>query len=206
MDQHLLAEAKKDTESAKEGIVSAKTKAAEVEKEASGVKLENEDMTEEVTKKEENDKQALQAEVLSDKAKLATAKQAHTDLASEVAAAEQSVKSDEQAIADLRKKVVNEQRAFLNAHQTAAAVSESMAGKKAALAQLDPSPVTDKTPGKAGVPEQGFEGQAVSHVDMETITEDWGSEYGPEMKGKLPHKHKSFATSAALLLVALLAQ
>ena len=31
--------------------------------------------------------------------------------------------------------------------------------------------VTDKTPGKAGVPEQGFEGQAVSHKDMETITE-----------------------------------
>merc|ERR1719482_2044117 len=102
MDQNLLAEANKDTESVKEGIASAKTKA------------------EEVTKKEENDKQALQAEVLSDKAKLATAKQAHTDLASEVAAAEQSVKSDEQAIADLRKKVVNEQRAFLNAHQTAA--------------------------------------------------------------------------------------
>ena len=37
------------------------------------VKLENEDMTEEVTKKEENDKQALQAEVLSWRARKALA-------------------------------------------------------------------------------------------------------------------------------------
>lgn len=207
MDQNLLKEATKDKESATEGIASAKSKAAELEKEVAGVKLENENMGVLVTKKEENDKEELQAEVLADKAKLATEKQAHEDLVGEVAAAQQSTKSEEESNKVLRKKVVNEQRAFLNAHQAAAAVSESMASKKgAALAQLDPSPVTDKTPGDGGVPEQGFEGQAVAHKDMETITEDWGAEYGAEMKGKLHLAHKSFATSAALLLVAVLAQ
>jgi len=204
MDQNLLAEARKDTESATAGVASAKSKAAEVEKEVEGVKQENDQMGVLVTKKEENDKEMLQAEVLSDKAKLATAKQAHEDLAGEVKATEEKVKADEASVKGLRAKVVNEQRAFLNAHQAAASVSESMAGKPAALAQLDPSPVTDKTPGKDGVPEQGFEGQAVAHKDMETITEDWGAEYGAEMKGKMHLAHKSFATSAALLLVAVL--
>ena len=60
-----------------------------------------------------------------------------------------------------------------------------------ALVQLDPSPVTDKTM-EGGVPEQGFEGQAVEHKDMETVTSDWGKEYG----GK--KKVKSGATAAVL--------
>merc|ERR1719440_2257651 len=52
-----------------------------------------------------------------------------------------------------------------------------------ALVQLDPSPVTDKTM-DGGVPEQGFEGQAVEHKDMETVTSDWGKEYGGKKKVK----------------------
>ena len=50
-----------------------------------------------------------------------------------------------------------------------------------ALVQLDPSPVTDKNP-TGGVPEQGFEGEAVEHKDMETVTGDWGKEYGGKKK------------------------
>merc|ERR1719301_260476 len=50
-----------------------------------------------------------------------------------------------------------------------------------ALVQLDPSPVTDKTP-TGGVPEQGFEGASVEHKDMETVTGDWGKEYGGKKK------------------------
>merc|ERR1719482_1697078 len=52
-----------------------------------------------------------------------------------------------------------------------------------ALVQLDPSPVTDKTVGE-GVPEQGFEGAAVEHKDMETVTGDWGKEYSGKKKVK----------------------
>ncbi len=47
--------------------------------------------------------------------------------------------------------------------------------------QLDPSPVTDKTV-ENGVPEQGFEGASVEHKDMETVTGDWGKEYGGKKK------------------------
>merc|ERR1740138_1853682 len=52
-----------------------------------------------------------------------------------------------------------------------------------ALVQLDPSPVTDKTV-EGGVPEQGFEGASVEHKDMETVTGDWGKEYGGKKKVK----------------------
>jgi len=39
----------------------------------------------------------------------------------------------------------------------------------------------DKTV-EGGVPEQGFEGHAVEHKDMETATGDWGKEYGGPKK------------------------
>ena len=67
------------------------------------------------------------------------------------------------------------------------AISTAEGGLKGAatkaLVQLDPSPVTDKTP-TGGVPEQGFEGEAVEHKDMETVTGDWGKEYGGKKKVK----------------------
>merc|ERR1719201_544718 len=46
-----------------------------------------------------------------------------------------------------------------------------------ALVQMDPEPVMDKVP-EGGVPEQGFEGVAVEHKDGDTMTGDWGKEYG----------------------------
>lgn len=36
-----------------------------------------------------------------------------------------------------------------------------------------------------GLPEQGYEGKRVEHKNMESCTEDWGAEYGPNM-GKGP--------------------
>merc|ERR1719224_204069 len=50
-----------------------------------------------------------------------------------------------------------------------------------ALVQMDPEPVMDKVP-EGGVPEQGFEGVAVEHKDGDTMTGDWGKEYGHKKK------------------------
>merc|ERR1719146_263492 len=58
-------------------------------------------------------------------------------------------------------------------------------GEKSALVQMDPEPVMDKVP-TGGVPEQGFEGHAVEHKDMETSTGDWGKEYGKDVGKPVP--------------------
>merc|ERR1719386_367726 len=68
-------------------------------------------------------------------------------------------------------------------------------GEKSALVQMDPEPVMDKVP-TGGVPEQGFEGHAVEHKDMETSTGDWGKEYGKDV-------HKPVPASAVGSLLAL---
>ena len=53
-------------------------------------------------------------------------------------------------------------------------------------------PVAEETPHSEAVhpaklPEQGFSGEGVHHRDMESITADWGKEYGPKEK-----KHAEF--------------
>merc|ERR1719377_172491 len=61
----------------------------------------------------------------------------------------------------------------------ATAVSGTASDK--AYLQMDPEPVMDKTL-DGGVPEQGFEGEAVEHKNGETQTGDWGKEYGGKKK------------------------
>merc|ERR1719333_1354280 len=92
---------------------------------------------------------------------------------------EKKVSETKSEIEELHEKVLKEQRAFLAAHaQTNEA--DVILEKKAtdsAMVQMnrgpDISPVMDKAPEPKGVPEQGFEGEAVAHADMKTITEDW---------------------------------
>mmetsp|Transcript_48441 Transcript_48441/g.142979 ORF Transcript_48441/g.142979 Transcript_48441/m.142979 type:complete len:134 (-) Transcript_48441:58-459(-) len=35
------------------------------------------------------------------------------------------------------------------------------------------------------LPEQGYHGKGVAHSDMETMTSDWATEYGPKSKGAI---------------------
>merc|ERR1719395_528396 len=49
-------------------------------------------------------------------------------------------------------------------------------------------------PGTVPAPNQGFEGNDVSHVDMETATGDWQREYGP--KGPAHHPAASLKSGA----------
>merc|ERR1719253_337689 len=72
---------------------------------------------------------------------------------------------------------------LLQKMQTAVSTAEGGLPTKAAMMQMDPAPVTDKI-AEGGVPEQGFEGEAVEHKDMETVTGDWGKEYGGKKKVK----------------------
>ena len=37
----------------------------------------------------------------------------------------------------------------------------------------------------APLPEQGYHGKGVAHSDMETMTSDWATEYGPKSKGAI---------------------
>merc|ERR1719214_278269 len=56
-------------------------------------------------------------------------------------------------------------------------------------------------PGTVEAPEQGFEGENVQHVDMDTATGDWRREYGP--KGPPHHPAadmKSNAKTTTLLV------
>merc|ERR1719463_249377 len=48
------------------------------------------------------------------------------------------------------------------------------AGSREALADLAAAPAPP------ALPEQGFEGKGVAHVDMDTHTGDWRREYGPK--------------------------
>merc|ERR1719453_3068303 len=77
-----------------------------------------------------------------------------------------------------------------------AAVKQGIANltavQKPSLLETGVEPVMDKTADV--VPEQGFEGPAVAHVNMETTTSDWSKEY----EIKVPKK-----AAAALLGLAL---
>merc|ERR1719473_941890 len=53
------------------------------------------------------------------------------------------------------------------------------------------APCPDK---KGAAPEQGFEGGLIEHKDRETMTGDWGREFGP--KGPPPHPTHSAAIGA----------
>merc|ERR1719159_944092 len=60
----------------------------------------------------------------------------------------------------------------------------------------DPAPPE----GTAKAPEQGFEGDNVQHVDMDTATGDWRREYGPKGPPKHPAAEmKSGAMGTSLL-------
>jgi len=52
------------------------------------------------------------------------------------------------------------------------------------------------------LPEQGFSGQEVDHVNQETYTQDWGQEYGPNMPGapKPQPKPKKSAAASGLVM------
>merc|ERR1719321_428247 len=127
----------------------------------------------------------------------------------ELEEAEKKVDETRAEIDSLHEKVLKEQRAFLAAHAQAnqADVILEKTATRSAMVQLDKgpdiSPVMDKAPEPKGVPEQGFEGEAVAHADMKTITEDWGSEYGPELHAHHELK-RSFGVTVALVAVAAL--
>merc|ERR1719163_1735456 len=50
--------------------------------------------------------------------------------------------------------------------------------------------------GTPEAPEQGFEGENVSHEDMETHTDDWRKEYGPK-SGQVKKEEKKPVKSAS---------
>merc|ERR1719473_2260744 len=68
------------------------------------------------------------------------------------------------------------------------------------------APCPDK---KGAAPEQGFEGGLIEHKDRETMTGDWGREFGP--KGPPPHPAvggassvKDISTAFAAVIAAIL--
>merc|ERR1719146_640489 len=68
----------------------------------------------------------------------------------------------------------------------------------------------DKAPSDAAaqgsLPEQGYSGKDVEHKDMDTYTEDFGKEYGPNCHGcpqkrkKAPPKSSKASSHAASML------
>merc|ERR1719398_175694 len=122
---------------------------------------------------------------------------------------EKKVEDTKAEIEELHEKILKEQRAFLASHAQAneADVILEKTAAGSAMVQMskgpDITPVMDKAPEPKGVPEQGFEGEAVAHADMKTITEDWGSEYGPDLHAHHALKH-SFGVTVTFFAVALL--
>lgn len=74
-----------------------------------------------------------------------------------------------------------EETASGNVRQPLTEIAKNAPQNKQALEQLQPLPVTDKTP-TGGAPEQGFEGEAVEHKDIEIVTGDRGKGHGVEKK------------------------
>lgn len=74
-----------------------------------------------------------------------------------------------------------------------APAKEAAPVKAAAPAKETPPAVgithADERVAPAKLPEQGYVGKQVNHRDMESITGDWGQEYGPKEKPK--HDHMS---------------
>merc|ERR1719231_391373 len=76
-------------------------------------------------------------------------------------------------------------------------VEKKAVGNGKRLRREDPAPPE----GTVKAPEQGFEGESVQHVDMDTATGDWRREYGP--KGPPHHPAaamKSNAKSATIFV------
>jgi hypothetical protein len=210
IDRELLVKAKEEKEQIHKEIGDTKLQESNLTDQLKIVQHEDAEVEELVHQEEENDKVALAASVASAKANISamTTEQEKTKKALEDE--ENKVGETKAEIESLHEKVLKEQRAFLAAHaqtnQADAILEKTAAGS--AMVQMnrrgpDISPVMDKAPEPKGVPEQGFEGEAVAHADMKTITEDWGSEYGPDLHAHHALKH-SFGVTVALVAVAAL--
>merc|ERR1719331_868079 len=209
IDRELLVKAKEDKESIDKEIDVSKLQENNLTEQLKIVQHEDAEVEELVHQEEENDKVALAASGASAKANISsmTTEQEKTRKALEEE--EKKAGDTRNEIEELHEKVLNEQRAFLAAHaqtnQADVILEKTAAGS--AMVQMnrgpDIAPVMDKAPEPKGVPEQGFEGEAVAHADMKTITEDWGSEYGPALHAHHAVKH-SFGVTVALVAVAAL--
>jgi hypothetical protein len=209
IDRELLVKAMEDKETIHKEIGETKLQEANLTDQLKIVQHEDAEVEELVHQEEENDKVALAASVASAKANISAMTTEKEKTKAELQEAEKKVEETRVENEALHEKVLKEQRAFLAAHaQTNEA--DVILEKKAtdsAMVQMnrgpDISPVMDKAPEPKGVPEQGFEGEAVAHADMKTITEDWGSEYGPSLHAHHELKH-SFGFAVALVAVAAL--
>jgi hypothetical protein len=209
IDRELLVKAKEDKASIHKEIGDTKLQENNLTEQLKIVQHEDAEVEELVHQEEENDKVALAASVASAKANISSMTTEQDDTKKAIADEEKKVQATTAEIEELHEKVLKEQRAFLAAHaQTneADVILEKTAAASA-MVQMnkgpDISPVMDKAPEPKGVPEQGFEGEAVAHADMKTITEDWGSEYGPALHAHHSVKH-SFGVTVALVAVAAL--
>ena len=68
--------------------------------------------------------------------------------------------------------------------------------------QLNASP-KKTAPKIASLPEQGYEGKKVKHQNMESITSDWGCEYGAKCKKSGAQGATAFAGFAVLAALVL---
>jgi hypothetical protein len=209
IDRELLVKAKEEKEAIHKEIGETKLQESNLTDELKIVQHEDSEVEELVHQEEENDKVALAASVASAKANISSMATEQEKTKKALEDAQKQVGETQAEIEELHEKVLKEQRAFLAAHaQTNEAdvvLEKTAAGS--ALVQMnkgpDIAPVMDKSPEPKGVPEQGFEGEAVAHADMKTITEDWGSEYGPSLHAHHELKH-SFGITVALVAVAAL--
>jgi hypothetical protein len=208
IDRELLAKAKDDKASIHKEIGDTKLQENNLTEQLKIVEHEDAEVAELVHQEEENDKVALAASVASAKANISSMTTEQEKTKKALADEEKKVQDTKAEIEQIHEKVLKEQRAFLTAHaqaNQADAILEKTAGS--AMVQMnrgpDISPVMDKAPEPKGVPEQGFEGEAVAHADMKTITEDWGSEYGPALHAHHAVKH-SFGATVALVAIAVL--
>merc|ERR1719498_1628794 len=209
IDRELLVKAKEDKADIHKEIGETKLQENNLTDQLKIVQHEDAEVEELVHQEEENDKVALPASVASAKANISSMTTEQENTKKALADEEKKVEETKAEIEELHEKVLKEQRAFLAAHaqtnQADVILEKTAAGS--ALMQMhkgpDISPVMDKAPEPKGVPEQGFEGEAVAHADMKTITEDWGSEYGPDLHAHHALKH-SFGVTVALVSVAAL--
>jgi hypothetical protein len=209
IDRELLVKAKEEKDAIRKEICDTKLQENNLTDQLKTVQHEDAEVEELVHQEEENDKVALAASVASAKANISamTTEQEKTQHALDEEG--KKVSETRAEIEALHEKVVKEQRAFLASHAQAneADVILEKTAAGSAMVQMskgpDITPVMDKAPEPKGVPEQGFEGEAVAHADMKTITEDWGSEYGPDLHAHHALK-RSFGVTVALVAVAAL--
>jgi hypothetical protein len=209
IDRELLVKAKEDKASIHNQIGDTKLQESNLTEQLKIVQHEDAEVEELVHQEEENDKVALAASVASAKANISSMTTEQENTKKAFADEEKKVEETKAEIEELHEKVLKEQRAFLAAHAQTNQADVILEKTPAASAMVqmnrgpDIAPVMDKAPEPKGVPEQGFEGEAVAHADMKTITEDWGSEYGPELHAHYNVKH-SFGVTVALAAVAAL--